>query len=66
MTTVHTYPVDDLIEHTTSGDDCVCGPETIPVPRDDGSFGWLILHHSLDGREAHEPPTTTPEEGSCS
>lgn len=61
---VHTYPVGDLIDHDTSGEtDCVCGPETIPVPCADGSFGWVILHHSLDGREAHEPPTITREEG---
>lgn len=52
--TVHTYPVNDLIKHETDGEDCACGPETIPVPRDDGSMGWVILHHSLDGREANE------------
>jgi hypothetical protein len=51
---VHTYPVGDLIEHNTDSDDCLCGPTTEPVPRDDGSFGWHILHHSLDGRELRE------------
>jgi hypothetical protein len=45
-------PEDDTIEHTFH--DCVCGPTTVPVPRDDGSMGWQIIHHSLDGRE-HEP-----------
>jgi hypothetical protein len=25
-----------------------------PVFADDGYCGWLITHHSLDGREAHE------------
>lgn len=55
MTTVHTYPVNDLIEHETTGDDCPCGPDTHPVQRDDGSYGWVIVHHSLDGRELHEP-----------
>lgn len=54
MSIVHTYPVNDLIEHELTGDDCPCGPTTEPVPRDDGSFGWLISHHSLDGREARE------------
>lgn len=54
MTTVHTYPVNDLIEHETVGDDCPCGPDIEPVRRGDGSLGWLIKHHSLDGREAHE------------
>jgi hypothetical protein len=51
---VHTYPSNDLIEHEVEGDDCPCGPTVEPVPREDGSFGWHILHHSLDGREAHE------------
>lgn len=52
---VHAYPVDDLIDHDTDGDDCPCGPESIPVPREDGSMGWVISHHSLDGRELTEP-----------
>lgn len=54
--TVHVAPVDDLIEHDTTTDeaDCVCGPGTKPVPRQDGSIGWLIVHRSLDGREFHE------------
>ena len=55
MSSVHVYPVDDLVEHDTSGEeDCICGPETEPVEREDGSMGWLISHHSLDGRELHE------------
>ena len=52
MTTVHVYPNNDLIEHDTEYDDCLCGPSTEAVPSDEGSFGWLIVHHSLDGREA--------------
>lgn len=48
---VHVSPVDDLIDHETEGDDCPCGPETVPVPREDGSMGWTLVHHSLDGRE---------------
>lgn len=55
MTTVHTFPVIDLIDHDTDGSDCICGPTTVPVPRDDGSIGWQVVHHSLDGREATEP-----------
>ena len=52
---VHVIPVADLIEHDTSGEsDCVCGPETQPVERDDGSMGWLVVHNALDGREHHE------------
>lgn len=54
MTTVHVYPVNDLIEHNTYSDECVCGPTVEPVERKDGSYGWLIIHHSLDGRENHE------------
>lgn len=50
----HVYPDGDLIEHDTDGSDCLCGPRNEAVPREDGSFGWLVVHHSLDGREAHE------------
>jgi hypothetical protein len=52
--TIHVFPVDDLVEHELEGDDCVCGPEAQPVERDDGSFGWVLTHHSLDGRELTE------------
>lgn len=52
--TVHVFPNGDLIEHETSGDDCACGPTPDPVKRDDGSIGWVMVHHSLDGREARE------------
>lgn len=51
---VHTYPVGDLIEHDTDGGDCPCGPTTEAIFRPDGSNGWHVLHHSLDGRELHE------------
>lgn len=56
---VHVFPVDDLVEHDTDGGECVCGPRTEPVPREDGSIGWLIRHHSLDGREHHEAPVSS-------
>lgn len=51
--TLHVHPASDLVEHDTSTDqpDCVCGPEVQPVQRDDGTYGWLLVHHSLDGRE---------------
>lgn len=52
--TVHVYPDRDLIEHETEGDDCICGPALEAVPADDGAVGWLISHHSLDGRERNE------------
>jgi hypothetical protein len=50
----HVYPINDLVEHDTSGGDCVCGLTTEPVERDDGSLGYMIVHHSLDGRERFE------------
>lgn len=53
--TVHVYPERDLVEHDTDSDECVCGPTVEAVPDDEGGFGWLLLHHSLDGRELTEP-----------
>lgn len=50
----HVYPLGDLIEHDTTCDECVCGPTNVPVERDDGSIAWMIVHHSLDGRENNE------------
>ncbi len=39
----HVIPVEDLIEHDSSGEaDCICGLGTEPVKRDDGSMAWLI------------------------
>lgn len=52
--TVHVYPQGDLVEHDTEGDDCICGPTTEAVFREDGSNGWVMQHHSLDGREHRE------------
>ena len=54
MATVHVYPLNDVVEHDTDGGDCLCGPTTKPVPREDGFIGWLVTHHSLDGRERYE------------
>jgi hypothetical protein len=50
---LHVVPLNDLIKHDTVGD-CPCGPQPQSVKRDDGSIGWLQVHHSLDGREATE------------
>ncbi len=50
---VHVEPVGDLIEHEDS-DECPCGPSVEHVARADGSSGWLVVHHSLDGREGRE------------
>ena len=49
----HVHPLGDLIEHQMAGD-CPCGPDPRPVKREDGSVGWLIVHHSIDGRELRE------------
>jgi hypothetical protein len=63
--TLHVLPVADVVEHELS-DECICGPETRPVERDDGSIGWVCVHHSLDAREQREavlgarlPPRTS-------
>jgi len=52
--TVHVLPVNDLIEHSEVDTDCLCGPTAEPVFDADGACGWVITHHSLDGREANE------------
>lgn len=54
MSTVHVVPVDDLIDHVIDSVDCPCGPATESVFREDGGNGWLVIHHSLDGRELYE------------
>lgn len=50
---VHVYPLDDLIEHVVDGTDCICGPR-LELAERDGEHGWLVVHHSLDGRERYE------------
>lgn len=50
---VHVTPDEDLIDHPMS-EDCACGPTAEPVPGDKGFVGWVVTHHSLDGREQHE------------
>ncbi len=54
MSTTHVVPIHDIVTHDTDGGDCCCGPTTEPVPLDNGSYGWLVTHHSLDGREQNE------------
>ena len=56
MAVLHVVPVGDSIDHdtATSEPDCVCGPRTQPTESDDGSVNWLLVHHSLDGREQRE------------
>lgn len=50
---MHTMPINDLVEHESS-EDCICGPTCNPVERNDGTIGYLYVHHSLDGREMLE------------
>lgn len=50
---MHVYPLNDLVEHEFT-DECVCGPRSEAVRRDDGSYGWVVIHSSLDGREARK------------
>lgn len=57
MSDEHVVPEGDLIDHRVEDDgECVCGPRTEPVKREDGSMGYAIVHHSLDGREKAEQP----------
>lgn len=52
---IHVTPIGDLTDHPRDTG-CACGPTTEPVPRTDGTTGWMHTHHSLDGRERHERP----------
>lgn len=45
----HVIPVNDLIEHDTESDNCVCVPDLTFL-----EGGLRITHHSLDGREERE------------
>lgn len=48
----HVVPTNDLIDHDTI-DDCVCGPREELV-----EGRWVVVHHSLDGREKREGDIT--------
>lgn len=55
---VHVVPLGDVIVHAFT-DDCICGPTAEAVATVDGNnghIGWMITHHSLDGREHTENP----------
>jgi hypothetical protein len=45
---VHVRPRDDLMWHPLDMH-CVCGPRVEHRPP-----GWVVIHHSLDGRETTE------------
>jgi len=50
VSVLHVVPIGDLVEHV-SEDDCLCEPAVKPIKVEDGSINWLMIHHSLDGRE---------------
>lgn len=49
----HVVPLGDVVLHEADG--CVCGPETVPIERPDGSFGYRVDHHALRPVDP-EPP----------
>lgn len=51
--TYHLHPLQDRVTHVLT-DNCICGPTTELHQTEDGDH-WLTIHHSLDGRENHEP-----------
>ena len=48
----HHIPNHDLIDHQPD-EHCICGP-THRSNMLTGALRWDVVHHSLDGREAHE------------
>lgn len=48
---VHVIPPGDFTTHSPF--DCPCGPRDELVTSNNGD-GWVIVHHSLDGRENDE------------
>ena len=46
---IHTYPLNDLRDHVTDGVGCWCNPDAQEV-----EGGTVIVHNSMDGREALE------------
>ena len=42
------------IEAVGEDSGCVCVPAVECVPRQSGPDGWVVTHHSLDGRERDE------------
>ena len=51
MTELHVVPRDDLVAHEPN-EDCPCGPTPTFEPG-----GVVLVHHSLDNREAQEERT---------
>lgn len=51
---VHIVPIGDFLEHEHT-DECACGPTSEVVIEEGRTDGWIVTHHSLDGRESREP-----------
>ena len=49
---MHIIPVDDVVDHLAK--DCACGPTVEAVFLPGRHIGWMVTHHSLDGREDDE------------
>lgn len=45
----HVIPVNDLLAH--EHESCACLPFVQPHQRDDGSYGWVVIHSAWDGRD---------------
>lgn len=59
---VHVLPVDDLVEHDSSGAPCACGATREIFIGFDGVQGAMVTHFSLDGRELFECGLPIPQE----
>ena len=47
---LHIFPLNDLGEHDTESETCICEPKIEFLSNGDG----LVIHNSFDGREALE------------
>ena len=50
---IHVVPVNDLVGHEEALG-CACGPDVETITHPEQGAGLLVIHHSLDGREAVE------------
>ena len=46
-------PLNDAIGHEDDSE-CPCGPTWKPITQLGGGHNWMLVHHSLDGREQQE------------
>ena len=49
---IHVVPDNDLIDHFIG--ECVCQPTTTLDQQEGLPDVWIVIHHSLDGRERYE------------